>query len=122
MAFGDRLREAREQKGLTRRELANKLGVTISAIGNYETGVSSPKEDILLKIFNVLSIEPNYLFKDSFIKSDITPDEAEIIKSYRSLNKEGQEKVADYTSDLVDTGKYKKLNESLMGEETKKQA
>lgn len=83
MAFGDRLKEAREFVGYSRTDLAEKLGVTKSAISNYENGVSSPKEDILLKIFDVLNIEPNYLFQDSFTKISLQQKEMEIIEAYR---------------------------------------
>ena len=38
----------------TRGALAEKLGVSRSAIGNYETGVSTPKEDVLLRLFDAL--------------------------------------------------------------------
>lgn len=83
MAFGDRLKEAREFAGYSRGDLANKLGVTKSAISNYENGVSSPKEDILLKIFDVLNVEPNYLFQDSFTKISLQQKERKIIEAYR---------------------------------------
>ena len=66
MSFSMRLKQARESAGLTQLELAKKLGVTKSAIGNYENGVSSPKEAVLLQIFDVLNVEPNFLFQDSF--------------------------------------------------------
>lgn len=66
MSFASRLRQAREQSGFTQQDLAEKLGVTKSAVGNYENGVSSPKWDVLLKIFDVLQVEPNFLYQDSF--------------------------------------------------------
>ena len=37
------MRRRREELGLTRQQLADKLGVSVSAVGNYETGVSAPK-------------------------------------------------------------------------------
>lgn len=95
MAFGDRLKEAREAAGLTRPQLAEKLGITKSAISNYENGVSSPKEDVMLKIFNALDVEPNFLFQDSFVKLDITQDEADIINTYRKLDERGKKAVCD---------------------------
>ena len=76
MSFATRLRQAREQSGLTQQDLAEKLGVTKSAIGNYENGVSSPKWDVLLKIFDILQVEPNFLYQDSFsltICADLPP-------------------------------------------------
>ena len=52
MSFSQRLKERREKVGLTQMELANILGITKGAIGNYETGFSSPKADILYKLFD----------------------------------------------------------------------
>ena len=61
MSFSSRLRQAREQANLTQQDFAKKLGVTKNAISNYENGVSSPKWDILVKVFDVLQVEPNFL-------------------------------------------------------------
>ena len=40
MGIGKRIREAREMRGFTQKDLADKLGVTSSAIANYENNVS----------------------------------------------------------------------------------
>ena len=113
MSFASRLRQAREQSGLTQQDLAEKLGVTKSAIGNYENGVSSPKWDILLKIFDVLKVEPNFLYQDSFSletpeTSPLTPQQSALLSSFDLLNEEGQQKALDYVDDLVLTGRSKK--------------
>lgn len=93
MSFGKRLKERREQLHITQSQLAEKLGITKGAVGNYENGVSSPKEEILLKIFDTLEVEPNYLFQDSFTKSDFlcSLKEQEYIKKYRSLEDHGKD-------------------------------
>ena len=66
MSFGQRMRERREALGLSREVLAERTGVTRSAIGNYETGVSFPKEDVLLRLLHALRVDPNYLYQDDF--------------------------------------------------------
>ena len=43
MSFGERLRRRREEKGMTQQQLARQLGISKSAVGNYETGVSMPR-------------------------------------------------------------------------------
>ena len=42
MSFGEQLRKRREELGMSRDTMAEKLGVSRSAIGNDETGVSTP--------------------------------------------------------------------------------
>ena len=49
MSFGEQMRRRREELGLTRQQLAQRLGVSVSAVGNYETGVSAPKEVLVLR-------------------------------------------------------------------------
>ena len=58
MSFGEQLRKRREELGISRAELADRLGVSRSAIGNYETGVSAPKEEVLLRLFDALGVDP----------------------------------------------------------------
>jgi len=40
MSLGDKLRQRRQEMGLTRPQLAAKICVTPSAIANYENGIS----------------------------------------------------------------------------------
>ena len=97
MAFKDRLREAREAKGLTQHELANIVGVSKSAIANYETGVSAAKEQVLIKLFSALDVTPNYLWQDEMedVKSSFVCSyhEREIIQKYRDLDDHGKRMV-----------------------------
>ena len=39
MSFGEQMRRRREELGLTRQALADRLGVSVSAVGNYEPGI-----------------------------------------------------------------------------------
>lgn len=98
MSFGTRLKELREEKGLKQQELADYLGVKNTAISNYELGISSPKEEVMFKIFDFFGVTPNYMFQDEI---DINPEhnftkqEIETIKKYRALDEHGK-KVVDY--------------------------
>lgn len=98
MGISNRLRERREQLGLTQGEVASKLGITPGAVGNYENGVSTPKADILFKVFDALKCDANYLFQDEMknLKSEdsATPYEMDnIIKKYRALDDFGKDTV-----------------------------
>ena len=62
MSIGQRLKEARLARHMKQEELAAAVGVTKGAIGNYETGTSFPKENIMLQLFDSLRVDPNYLY------------------------------------------------------------
>lgn len=108
MSFASRLKQAREQAGLTQQAFADKLGVTKNSISNYENGVSSPKWDILLKIFDVLHVDPNFLYQDNF-----SPIEAVSLRSaIQAVDEQEQAQISELTSDfkkLNDDGKVKAL-------------
>ncbi|WP_295753580.1 S24 family peptidase [uncultured Oscillibacter sp.] len=95
MSFGERVRARRGELDMTRTELAALLGVSPSAVGNYETGVSFPKEEIMLRLFDALETDPNTLFQDSFRqkRQPLNPKEQRLLENYRSLSPLGRESV-----------------------------
>ena len=102
MSFGDQLRKRREELGLSRAELAARLGISASAIGNYENGVSFPKEEVMLQLFNGLETDPNTLFRDSFRASDwvLSRSEKQLLDQYRGLSPMGRETVRSVVNTL----------------------
>ena len=89
------MRDRREQLGLKQSELGKLLGVTGSAIGNYENGVSAPKSDILYKIFDILQCDANYLFQDEISDKyrnfqNMSSETAELLEMFRRLDSYGQ--------------------------------
>ncbi|MBQ1602900.1 MAG: LexA family transcriptional regulator [Oscillospiraceae bacterium] len=110
MSFGTRMRARREELRLTRAELAEELGVSPSAVSNYENDLSSPKEEILLRLFDALQVDPNYLYHGSYHASDFTFSHAEreLIEKYRMLSSVGRQTVhtimdalRDYRDEIV---------------------
>lgn len=94
MSLGERIRQRREELGLSRLELAQRLGVSRSAVGNYEIGLSAPKEEVLLRLFQVLQTEPNYFFQDSFpAPCAASAEERRLVERYRGLSRAGRETV-----------------------------
>lgn len=98
MSIGTRIKQRREELGYTQPQLATLLGVSKGTVGNYESGISSPNENILFRLFDVLKCDANFLYQDdiSIIKtSSLTGLEQEYIKKYRSLDKYGQKAITD---------------------------
>ena len=98
MGLGDRLRQRRQEMGLTRPQLAAKICVTPSAIANYENGISTPKPDILISLINVLEVDANYIYSDylsnnrvsKIYDQTLTAEEIDSIKKYRELSEDGK--------------------------------
>ena len=94
MSFGEQLRKRREELHLSRNELADTLGISRSAIGNYETGVSTPKEEVLLQLFDALQVDPNYLYSGSYRHAfHFSEEERRLVERYRSLPLTGRQTV-----------------------------
>lgn len=97
MGFAERLKEARLAAGLDQKELGALIGVTGNAVSNYESGTSSPKDSVLLKIFDALMVEPNFLFQDSFTftnkkaparRQGLTKEEETLLANYQNASPE----------------------------------
>lgn len=91
MGLGKQIRALRERAGITQEELAGRLGVTPSAVGNYEREISHPKEEVLYRLFTALSCEPNELFAD-YYNARLSPARLHMMK-YQELDEHGRELV-----------------------------
>lgn len=58
---GDRIKESREQLKLSMTQLAEKTGLTVSAISQFESGDRVPQLDSLDKLAKALEVSVDYL-------------------------------------------------------------
>lgn len=83
---GERIKSARKAKGLTQKELADKVGVKYSAIHKYESGlIVNLKRDVIAKLAEVLEVRPSYLLG---LDEDILAQVKEESESGRTQAKE----------------------------------
>lgn len=62
MTLGERIKKAREAKGLTLKDVAFKVGVKEPTIQRYESGeIKNPPHQKLLKLAKALGVDINYL-------------------------------------------------------------
>ncbi len=61
MEFGKRLKELRLEKGVYQKEVAEAIGVTKGAYGNYENGHREPEYAILVKLCKYFKVSADYL-------------------------------------------------------------
>ena len=111
MPFEKRLKEARIRKNMTQEDLAKAVGVTKGAIGNYESGVSSPKESILIKLMEILEVDANYLYQDFIRTTALTDDELRLLSAYRAADDRAQD---DALRTLLDHPRKKSAEQSAI--------
>lgn len=61
MSFGENLRRARKNAGITQTELAHSVGITERSLYNYEQNSRAPKIDIVKKFADVLGVNSEML-------------------------------------------------------------
>lgn len=97
MSFSDRMKKAREIRGITLKELGKSIGKTEATVQRYESGeIKNLKNDIIEQIARVLDVSPAYLMGWSdekpvnnnarliaaHIEDDVTKEEMEEIMNY----------------------------------------
>ena len=88
MDFTARLKSLRGQRGLRQKDVAEALGLTQRAIGNYESGIRTPDLVTLLRLANFFDVSLDYLtgridHAVEIKKAPLTPPEAEDKKAER---------------------------------------
>ena len=74
--FGQRLREQRQNQGLTMEQLAEKANLSTNFIGAIERGLKEPSLSTLISILNALDIPADVLLRDYVgTASHVTDDE-----------------------------------------------
>lgn len=118
MNIGEKIKIARQAKGMTQEELGKILGVQKSAIAKYENGrVVNIKRSTLKKISDVLEIRPAELIFEGKIKKnpvevaerhfEIIMDEdiAEIFDDFKLLDEAQRKIVKDLVHNLAASSK-----------------
>ena len=96
MTFGEKLRQSRNAKRMTQKELATEVGAKHNSISDWENDKNRPDPDTIELLCGVLGITPNYLLNAS--DDDLSLPEKNMIKKYRALNSDSQK----YVSEVID--------------------
>jgi len=57
----ERLKQLRKDKGVSQKDVAKEIGVTVSAYSNYEQGLREPSNQILINICKYYDVTADYL-------------------------------------------------------------
>lgn len=59
--MGEKLRSLRIEKNLTQKQVADRIGLAISAVSSYESGNRYPTYDTLIKLARMFHVSTDYL-------------------------------------------------------------
>ena len=82
--FKDILKYLRKRENISQAELALRLGVTPSAIGNYESGTRKPSYEIEEAIADYFNVTIDFLRGTDSERRHISNEEYDIILAFRS--------------------------------------
>ena len=94
--LGPRLRAAREERGLSVRELARRIGCSASLISQIERGVSVPSVGVLYSLATELGSSSDYLLFGSPVAAG--PDAVAAVSSRPIVQRGGGRKIIDLAS------------------------
>lgn len=85
--LGNRIKQLRKDHGLTQAQLAEILNIKKTTISNYETGYSTPSNEMLKNLANVLDASTDYLLERTDNPDLTEKDEKDIAKTMNKLKK-----------------------------------
>ena len=65
VAFGKRIKEARNKARFTQEVLAEKVDIAVTYLGEIERGEKTPSLDVLISLAESLEVSCDYLLRDS---------------------------------------------------------
>lgn len=82
--IGSRIRKYREERKISRSDLAMILGLTVSCISNWELGQNGPAADHLGDLCRALQVSPSDLLGIQLMDGELSEQERKLIAAYRS--------------------------------------
>lgn len=88
--IGHRLRRAREDKRLTQKEVADRIGIHNSTIGKYELGEREPDFETVMKLAKVYEVSPVWLLTGDTKESRAHARPVELNKTIELIRNEAE--------------------------------
>ena len=96
MTIGEKIRELREARGLTQKQLSQKLGESRGTlVSNWEVGISRPDCDRIVQLCNIFNVTADELLSVKIDPYNISSEEWSRVAKYRMLDEHGKT-VVDY--------------------------
>lgn len=101
MGMGSKLRALRGQAGMTRAEVAERLGVTSQTVFNWENGRGEPRGDKLDEVIALYGVSKDYLLVEDPLDG-LSWDERELLDAYRAADPDGKLRLLVMAKGLIE--------------------
>jgi len=99
--FSARLKAAREAKGLSQADLAERTGLQPSAVSHFETGRRAPSFDNLRILADALGVTTDFLLGRQRVEAPAGPTASQMFRDFSKLTAADQERIAEYAKMLA---------------------
>lgn len=107
-SFAENLKEQRIERGFTKKEFAEYMGIPFDTYKAYEQGSRTPKIEVILNFAKALNVSVDYLVGMDEEKNHLSPnlmfnsDEEELIRKFRLVNPRLQRVVMEILDVAID--------------------
>lgn len=89
--IGTNIRQIREMRGMTAKNVANTLGISQTRISNWEVGKNEPKSEHLVALARIYGVSTDFLLG---VEQSVLPPEAiELNQAIKNMNQEERRKL-----------------------------
>ncbi len=102
-----KIAETRKDRGVTQKQLAEKLGIYQSNMSNWENGVTEPDMQSLVRLADILEVSTDYLLGRTNdvglieVNANLSNDENELIILYRKMSYRDKNQLLGFAKGLV---------------------
>lgn len=109
LEFGKTLKELRNERNVTQKQLAGLVGISATGYAGYEQGHREPDLETLVALASFFDVSTDYLLgrmdetscsMDAMNFNQLLPEEIELVKTYRALPHGKKARVAAYADML----------------------
>lgn len=107
--IGKRIKTKRINDKINQKELAEKVGISASAINQFEKGEKKPSSIVLAKIARVLDVSTDYLIAVSDDEGIFVGEEVSVaFRDFKELNRKDRDIILDHIEYLKSKTEQKK--------------
>lgn len=120
LTFGERLKKARERRGLTQLQVMDATGIHVKSLSRYETNATSPDPDAITTLIKLYDVSADYIMGLSPEMGHATDADATSVpdahETLENLSSDSRKKAEEYLAMLKTLEEVKAGRDLVTGE------